>query len=401
MNKLTESIPGLYDDRHFQTYRRLPVTFIKGKGVYLYDSEGRRYLDALAGIAVNNVGHCHPKVVKAIRQQAKTLMHVSNLYHNIPQGILAKVLTEVTEFDRVFFCNSGLEANEGALKICRKFGEIKGRKGPIAYFSGSFHGRSIATIAMGKPAYQQNFGPLPGGFLELPYNDLTGLEKLDDDTKAVFVECVQGEGGVIPGERKFLEALGACCIEKEILLVVDEVQTGVGRTGKMLSFQHHNLNPDVVTMAKGLGGGMPIGAILANENVASILQFGDHGSTFGGNPLACASALASIQAVLDEKLSENARKTGDLLLNRITALSESYPFVVSVRGLGLMIGIEFADPCRDVALKLLQKGLLVSCTAQNVIRLVPPLIISRRQVNEIMTIVTELFEEMQHLPSEN
>ncbi len=394
MNKLTETIPQLYSEKHFQTYRRFPVTFIKGQGIHVYDTEGKKYIDALAGIAVNNVGHCHPRVVKAIQDQAESLIHISNLYHNIPQSTLAKLLTEISGFDRVFFCNSGLEANEAAIKIARKYGESKNKKGPIVYFTGCFHGRSIGTVTMGKKAFQKGFGPLPKGFKELPYNDLDALEKLDEDTKAIFVECVQGEGGVIPGKREFLEIINAVCKEKDILLVVDEVQTGVGRTGKMFAYEHFNLEPDIVTLAKGLGGGVPIGAVMATQQVAEIIQPGDHGSTFGGNPLACAAALASLETILEEKLVLNARETGTYMLNEISELAKKYKFIKEVRGVGFMIGIDFGSPCREIALKLLEKGLLVSCSAMTVIRLVPPLILTKDQVNEIVVILKEVFDEL-------
>ena len=228
MTALHDTIEKLYEEKHFQTYRRFPLTLIKGKGVKVYDTDGKEYLDALAGIAVNNVGHCHPRVVKAIQEQAESLIHISNLYHNIPQSTFAKLLTEVSGFDRVFFCNSGLEANEGAIKIARKLGEQNGKTGPIIYFSGCFHGRSITSITMGKEAFQKGFGPLPEGFKELPYNDLVALDQIADDTKAIFVECIQGEGGINIGEKKFLKKIDTICKEKGILLVVDEVQTGMG-----------------------------------------------------------------------------------------------------------------------------------------------------------------------------
>lgn len=392
MNKLTDTIPQLYADKHFQTYRRFPITLIKGKGTRVYDTEGKEYIDALSGIAVNNVGHCHPNVVKAIKDQAESLIHSSNLYHNVPQSSLAKLLTEVSGFDRVFFCNSGLEANEGALKIARKYGDNKKKKGPIVHFTGCFHGRSIATLAMGKKTFQKGFGPMPRGFVELPYNDLDSLEKLDEDTKAIFVECVQGEGGVITGNREFLEIINTVCKEKDILLVVDEVQTGMGRTGKMFAYEHYNLEPDIVTLAKGLGGGVPIGAVLAKEDVANVIQPGDHGSTFGGNPLASAAALASLETILEENLVENARLNGTYMLNEITDLAKEYDFIKEVRGAGFMVGIDFGSPCRDIALKLMEEGLLVSCTAMNVIRLVPPLILSKEEVNEIVSIIKNVLD---------
>ena len=305
-----DTIRNQYDENHFQTYRRFPLTLVKGKGTKVYDADGKEYLDALAGIAVNNVGHCHPRVVKAIQDQAENLIHVSNLYYNIPQSNFAQLLTEVSGFDRVFFCNSGLEANEGAIKIARKLGEQNGKNGPIIYFSGCFHGRSITSITMGKEAFQKGFGPLPEGFRQLPYNDIDALDQISDDTKAIFVECIQGEGGINIGNKDFLKRVNEICKEKNIVLVVDEVQTGMGRTGKMFSYEHFDLDPDVITLAKGLGSGVPIGAILAKEKASSVLVPGDHGSTFGGNPLACAAALANLEVILDEKLLENTRSVG-------------------------------------------------------------------------------------------
>lgn len=393
MTALHDTIEKLYEEKHFQTYRRFPLTLIKGKGVKVYDTDGKEYLDALAGIAVNNVGHCHPRVVKAIQEQAESLIHISNLYHNIPQSTFAKLLTEVSGFDRVFFCNSGLEANEGAIKIARKLGEQNGKTGPIIYFSGCFHGRSITSITMGKEAFQKGFGPLPEGFKELPYNDLVALDQIADDTKAIFVECIQGEGGINIGEKKFLKKIDTICKEKGILLVVDEVQTGMGRTGKMFAYEHFDMDPDVITLAKGLGSGMPIAAILAKEDVANVLVPGDHGSTFGGNPLACAAALANLEVILEENLLENTRLVGTYLLNQVTELSKNYKIIKEVRGVGLMIGIEFKPQCRSIALKLLEKGLLVSCTAMHVIRLVPPLILTRTDADQIISILTEVLDE--------
>lgn len=394
MNKLTDTIPKIYSEKHFNAYRRFPVTFIKGRGTRLYDTDGKVYLDALAGIAVNNVGHCHPKVVKAIREQAESLIHVSNLYHNVPQSTLAKLLTEISGMGKVFFCNSGLEANEAALKIARKYGEEKGKKGPVIYFTGCFHGRSVATLAMGKSDFQKGYGPLPKGFKELPFNSLDALEKIDEDTKAIFIECVQGEGGVNPARRDFLEIINAICREKDILLVVDEIQTGLGRTGKMFAYQHFDMQPHIITLAKGLGGGVPIGAVLARDEVAEVIQPGDHGSTFGGNPLACAAAIASLEVILEEKLIDNARETGTYMLNAITDLASNYELIKEVRGAGFMIGIDFGSPCREIAMRLLEKGLLVSCTAMNVIRLVPPLNLNKQEVHEILEILKEVLDEL-------
>ena len=253
MTKLTDKIQSLYDEKHFNTYRRFPITLIKGRGTRVYDTEGRVYLDALAGIAVNNVGHCHPRVVKAIKDQAENLIHVSNLYYNIPQSTLANLLTEVSGYDRVFFCNSGLEAIEGAIKIARKYGEEKGKIGPIIYFSGCFHGRSIASLTMGKESFQAGFGPFPDGFKQLPFNDINALDQIDASTKAIFLECVQGEGGINIGNKAFIKKIGKICKEKNILLVADEIQTGMGRTGKMFGYEHFDIDPDIITLAKALG----------------------------------------------------------------------------------------------------------------------------------------------------
>lgn len=393
MTKLHDTIQNLYEEKHFQTYRRFPLTLIKGKGTKVYDTEGKEYLDALAGIGVNNVGHCHPKVVKAIQEQAESLIHISNLYHNIPQSTLAKLITEVSGFDRVFFCNSGLEANEGAIKIARKLSEQKSKNGPIIYFSGCFHGRSITSIAMGKEAFQKGFGPLPEGFKQLPYNDIGALDQIEDDTRAIFVECIQGEGGINIGNKDFLRRIGEICKEKDIILVVDEIQTGMGRTGKMFAYEHFDLDPDIITLAKGLGSGVPIGAILAKEEVANILVPGDHGSTFGGNPLACAAALANLEVILEENLLENTEQVGTYLLNQIAGLSKNYKTIKEVRGIGLMIGIDFKPQCRSLALNLMKKGLLVSCTALHVIRLVPPLILTRDEADQIVSILKEVLDE--------
>ncbi|MCK5470760.1 MAG: aspartate aminotransferase family protein [Cyclobacteriaceae bacterium] len=393
MATLHDTIQNLYEEKHFQTYRRFPLTLIKGKGTKVYDTEGKEYLDALAGIAVNNVGHCHPKVVKAIQDQAESLIHISNLYHNIPQSTLAKLITEVSGFDRVFFCNSGLEANEGAIKIARKLSEQKSKNGPIIYFSGCFHGRSITSIAMGKEAFQKGFGPLPKGFKQLPYNDIEALDKIENDTKAIFVECIQGEGGINIGNKDFLRRIGEICKEKDIILVVDEIQTGMGRTGKMFAYEHFNLDPDIITLAKGLGSGVPIGAILAKGDAANILVPGDHGSTFGGNPLACAAALANLEVILEENLLENTQQVGTYLLNQITDLSKNYKIIKEVRGVGLMIGVEFESQCRSLALNLMEKGLLVSCTALYVIRLVPPLILTREEADQIVSILKEVLDK--------
>ena len=397
MSNFSDKFKALYNDHHFQLYRRFPVIFIKGEGTKVYDDEGRVYIDALAGIAVNNVGHCHPKVVSAIKEQAEKLIHISNLYYNVPQSVLAQLLTEISGMDRVFFCNSGLEANEGAIKIARKYGEINGRKGPIISFTNCFHGRSIASITMGQEKYQKGFGPLPEGFIQLSYNSLESLDKIPENSKAVFVECIQGEGGVIPAKKEFLQKLAEICKSKGILLVVDEIQTGMGRTGKMFSFEHYDIKPDIITIAKALGGGVPIGAVLAKETVAQVISAGDHGTTFGGNPLACAAALAATKAILEEHMLEKAQDSGAYFLKKLQEFAQGNDAVKEVRGKGLMIGVEFNFPCQELAQKMLELGVLVSCSANTTIRFVPPLIISKNEIDEIVKILESALNSVKTL----
>jgi acetylornithine/N-succinyldiaminopimelate aminotransferase len=373
-------------------YRRFPLTIIEGKGCKVYDDDGREYLDALAGIAVNVLGHCHPKVVEAIRDQAGRLIHVSNIYYNIPQSSLSQLLTKMSGLKRVYFCNSGLEANEGAIKIARKFGAKKGKKGPIISFENCFHGRSIATISLGQEKYQKDFGPLPQGFMRLPFNDTEALDQIPDDAIAVFIECIQGEGGIHPARQDFLDKVQSICHEKDILLVVDEIQTGIGRTGKMFAFQHFNLQPDIVTLAKGLGCGMPIGAVLAKEQVAAAFSPGDHGSTFGGNPLVCAASLATIKTIVDEDLISEVVKKGDYFLSRLNVVASEYPEIKEIRGLGLMIGIEMTEPCRPLAMEMMKRGVLVSCTAEYTIRMVPPLTISYEELDRLLEVLASAIE---------
>lgn len=390
MSFLADKIRNLYLDHHFQIYRKFPLVLLRGEGSLVYDDEDREYVDALAGIAVNSLGHCHPAVVKAISEQAARLIHISNLYYNAPQSSLAQLLAEISQFDRVYLCNSGLEASEAALKIVRRAASMSGRKGPVVSFSNCFHGRSIATIAMGPEKYRRGFGPMPDGYLQLPFNDTKALDKIPDEATAVFVECVQGEGGIIPAHADFLEKLAGICAKKNILLVADEIQCGMGRTGKFFAYEHFGLKPDLVTLAKGLGGGIPIGAVLAREKIAATLQPGDHGTTFGGNPLACAAALATLKVIMEEGLVEKARKSGEFLIGELRKISEGRPEVRDVRGMGLMIGVEFEQPCREIAIKMMQYGVLVSCTADRVIRILPPLIIRKREMEKI----TEAFKRI-------
>jgi len=379
---------------HFDLYRRLPVTLVRGRGTRVWDSTGREYIDFLSGIAVNILGHQHPEIVKAITEQAGKLIHVSNIFYNEPQAKLAKLLIEISDFEKAFFCNSGLEANEAAIKLARKTGYEKGKKGAIISFTNGFHGRSIASISMGSLKHQQGFGPLPEGFLKLPFNDQHVLrENINEDTIAIFVEAIQGEGGVNPAHVEFMETLQELCRKFDVLLIIDEIQTGFGRTGKLFGYQHYPVKPDMITLAKALGGGFPIGALLTSTSIASHFHYGDHGTTFGGNPLACATSLATIHTILKDNLIERASITGKYLFDKLDLLQKRIPQIREIRAKGLMVGIELTFPCRPLVLKMLQKGYIINCTAENTIRLLPPLIITKKEIDGLVSKLQEAITE--------
>lgn len=378
-----------WDAAHVMTtYARQPVQFVRGEGVYLYDSEGREYLDFLAGIAVCGVGHCHPYLVRALQEQAATLMHVSNLYLTEPQARLARRLIELSDFERVFFCNSGAEANEAAIKIARKHGRAVGgdNKFQIITARDSFHGRTLATVtATGQPKYSAPFAPLPEGFSYVPYNDTESLiAAVGDQTAAILLEPIQGESGVRPATPEFLRTARELADRFGALLVFDEVQTGMGRTGKLWAYQRYGIVPDVMTLAKGLGGGVPIGACLARGSGAETFKPGDHGSTFAGNPLAAAAANAVLDILADEGLTENARQVGAHLTSRLAQLRETLPGVVGgVRGMGLILGLALEQPiARKVVGEALKVGLVVNAVGDDTIRMLPPLTLSEAQANE-------------------
>ncbi len=380
-----DSTQELEKSYHFDLYRRLPVTLVKGKGINVWDSKGDKYLDFLSGIAVNALGHSHPAIIKAIRNQSQRLIHTSNIYYTVPQARLAKLLCGLSGYERVFFCNSGLEANEAAIKLARKIGNQKGKKGPIVSFTGAFHGRSIASISMGSEKLQKGFAPLPAGFLKLPFNDLkTAIENINKDTIAVFVEAVQGEGGVIPAHKEFIAELHQHCKENDVLLIFDEIQTGFGRTGNLFGHMHFGIKPDIITVAKALGGGFPIGAVLTTDEISRGFTYGDHGTTFGGNPLACSVAEAVVTTIINKELIENAQKQGMYLLSRLEKMTRKLSIVNEVRGMGLMVGIELKVPCRPIMIKMLERGFLVNCTAEKTIRLLPPLIVRKREIDSLV-----------------
>lgn len=384
------------DSYHFDLYKRYPITLTKGRGARATDSEGNEYIDALAGIAVNSTGHCHPKVVNAIKNQAENLIHCSNFYYNEPQSKLAKMLAEVSGMDRSFFCNSGAEAIEGSIKLARKYAHKLGKEGNIISMEGCFHGRTIGAIAMGKKKYQEGFDPMPAGFDRVPFNDIGALkDKVDDSTVAVILETVQGEGGIHVVEPQFLQSARYLCDKHDALLILDEVQCGIGRTGKMFAYQHYMVEPDIVASAKALGGGFPIGAVLAKEHVAKAFDYGNHGTTYGGNPLACAAACASLEAILDEGLMQRATELGEYLKNRMRSVGQNWDAIKEVRGMGLMIGIELDFPGAKVAEMMLHDGVLSNCASNNVMRLVPPLVISKEELDTVINVLIESIKKVQ------
>lgn len=371
---------------------RFPVVLVKGRGTRVYDQSGREYLDFGAGVAVTNLGHCHPRVTVALQKQAQRLVHTSNLYYHEPQIRLAKALVIHSFAGKAFFCNSGAEANEAAIKLARKFGRTSGHadRYEIITALGSFHGRTMATIsASGQPKLHTGFEPLLPGFVWVPYDDLGAVEKaITEKTVAVMVEPVQGEGGVRVPRSTYLPGLRKLCDERGLLLILDEVQTGFGRTGKLFAYEHAGIVPDVMALAKGLANGVSIGAMLATDRVAAAFTPGSHGSTQGGNPLACAAALATLDTLLEDGyLLENARRMGERLVNGLQALAPRHSSIVEVRGLGLLVGLALSVPARPAAMACLERGLLVIPTAETVIRLVPPLIVTQDDVDQAVAII--------------
>ncbi|HOQ07702.1 MAG TPA: acetylornithine transaminase [Clostridiales bacterium] len=376
------------DSRYYMNTfgQRTPVCFEYGQGICLYSSDGRKYYDFLGGIAVNALGHAHPALVEAVCSQARKLIHCSSLYYIESQARLAKMLAEVSCADRVFFCNSGAEANEGAMKLARIYFKKKGmpEKYGIITLRDSFHGRTLATVAAtGQEKYQKPYEPLMPGFRHVQINDIEALKAaIDDTTCAVMMELVQGESGVHPLDRDYVQAVRRLCEEKGLLLIIDEIQTGMGRTGKLFAYEHYGVEPDIFTLAKALAGGVPIGALCAKESVARAFEPGDHGSTFGGNPLACSAGLAVLRTMLDEKLPENAEKMGSYFMGELKRLSETHGIISGVRGLGLMIGIQLAqDKAVEVKNRLFGRGFLVGSVGTSVIRLLPPLIINKDDID--------------------
>ncbi len=386
----TAAIMALDAEYVMGTYARQPIVFVKGEGARLWDSEGREYLDFLAGIAVVQVGHCHPRIAAAISEQAHTLMHISNLFHNALQARLAERLCGLTGQERVFFCNSGAEANEAALKIARKWGKAK--RGPDCYeiitFEGSFHGRTMGTVtATAQPKYQAPFAPLVPGFRYAPLNNLDALKALiSERTCAVMIEPIQGESGIKPADPAFLAAVRALCDEADVLLILDEIQCGLGRTGHFLASQGIGVSGDIVTLAKGIADGFPMGACLARGTAATTLVPGDHGSTFAGQPLACAAALATLDVIEEEGLMQNATTVGAHLRAELERLQSDLPGrIAEVRGAGLMIGVELAQPeAKSVLKSLLAQSIVANAIGDTILRLVPPLIVTTDDCDRVV-----------------
>jgi len=375
------------------TYNRQPVAFVRGEGAYLWDEAGKRYLDAVAGVAVNGLGHGHPKLVKAVSEQAASLIHSSNLYRVLRQEELADKLCALSGMDKAFFCNSGCEANEAAIKLARLYGHNKGIEVPtIIVMEKAFHGRTMATLtATGSRKIQAGFEPLLSGFARVPFNDLEAIRHVAEHNKsvvAVLIEVVQGEGGINVLPSEYLAELRQICDAHGWLLMLDEVQTGIGRTGTWFGFQHSGVLPDVMALAKGLGSGVPIGACLARGAAAEVFTPGSHGSTFGGNPLACAAALATLQTIEEEKLLDNARVRGEAIRSGLRAALVGVHGVVDIRGEGMMIGIELDRPCGELVAVARDAGVLINVTSDTVIRLVPPLIYGEAEVDALVTAVS-------------
>lgn len=389
----TEQIMENTSNYIMHTYGRLPMALVKGKGAHVWDAEGNQYLDFISGLAVTSLGHCHPRVVKAIWRQANSLMHVSNIYHIESQGELAKVLVENSCADKAFFCNSGAEANEAAIKLARKYAKkhLGADKYEIITALDSFHGRTLAAVtATGQPKYHQGFEPLPTGFKYVPFNDLAALkEAVGPHTCAVLLEPIQGEGGVHPATKEYLQGVAEFCRQNNLLLIFDEVQCGLGRTGKFLAHQLYGVEPDIFTLAKALANGFPIGAMLAKDHVAAAFNPGDHASTFGGNPLATAAGLATMQVLLEDGVMANAQQMGQYFKEKLQTLATQHQCIKEVRGAGLMLGVELDTPGQKFVDTCRQKGLLINCVNNNVLRFLPPLTIGQKEIDTAIDILNQ------------
>ena len=379
-----------------RTVNRVPVTLVRGQGVWVRDSEGRKYLDFVGGWAVNSLGHCHPVLVEALEKQAKTLIQASNQFYTIPQIELAQLLVENSCLDRIFFCNSGAEANEGAIKLARRYGKLRldGAYEVITTYS-SFHGRTLAmTAATGQSKFQEPYIPLPDGFVNVEYNDVEAIKRASNEqTCAVILEPIQGEGGVNVPDVDYLKKVQSWCREKGIIFILDEIQTGIGRTGTLFAYEQYDVEPDIMTLAKGLGSGVPIGALLAKEEV-SLFSPGEHGSTFGGNPLVCAAAYAALKYIIDNGIPRRVKRVGNYFMTKLESLKQQFDFITEVRGRGLLIALEFSNEIAgELVMACLGKELLVNAVKPNALRFMPPLIITEREVDRATQVLEGVLSE--------
>jgi predicted acetylornithine/succinylornithine family transaminase len=389
----TDETIGLFDKYVIGNYNRLPRVIVRGEGCHCFDADGNKILDMFPGWAVSGIGHCHPKVVEAIRKQAGELLHVDNTFYTEQQGQLAKMLSERAFGGKSFFCNSGAEANEAALKLARLY--AGGGKYKFITAEGSFHGRTFATVtATAQPKYHEGFLPLLPGFVYVPFNDIKALESaFSDEVAAVMVEPIQGEGGINVATKEFLQVIRNLCDEKGAVMILDEVQTGMGRTGKWFAYQHFDVEPDIMTLAKALGGGVAIGAMMAKEEIAAVLVPGKHASTFGGNCLACAAGIAVIEAIEEDSLLENAANIGQYAQEKLNELKSKHFIIDHVRGIGLMIGVQLKGPGKEIVEKCLDKGLRINCTNESVLRFMPPMIVTKERIDEAVYILDSVLTE--------
>lgn len=388
----TDKVVGMYDKYIMTTYKRVPLCMEKAKGAKVLDIDGKSYLDFFPGWAVSGIGHCHPVVANAIAGQAKKLMHVSNNYYSELQGLLAKKIIEESFKGKVFFANSGAEANEAAVKLARRYGHDKGRY-QIITMTKSFHGRTLGMIAAtGQDKVKKGFEPIPEGFTHIPFNDIEALkEAVTDITAAVMFEPIQCEGGINIATQEYMRQVRKLCDEKDILMILDEVQTGMGRTGEMFCFQNYGITPDVMTLAKAIGGGVPIGVCVAAEKFQDVLTPGTHASTFGGSPLVCAAALAVFEAIEKEKLLQNTKKMGAYLTKKLDALKKKYHFIKEIRSMGLIVGVELGVEGDSIYTKCLEAGLLINCTQGNILRIMPPMNITKSEIDKAISILDKVF----------
>ncbi len=392
------TVMEMADKYIFQTYKRYPIVLVKGEGCRVWDKDGREYLDFVGGIAVCALGHSSPVVTEALENQAKRLVHVSNLFYTIPQIELARFLVEHSFADRVFFCNSGAEANEAAIKLARRYANERfgAKRNIIISMEGSFHGRTMATLsATGQKKIQNGFDPLLQGFRFVPFNDIGALEKaLDESVCAVLLEPIQGEGGVICPDPDYLKEVRRLCDEKDVIMILDEVQVGCGRTGRLFAHEHYGIEPDIMTLAKAMANGLPIGAMLSTERLAPYFGPGTHASTFGGTPLVTAVSLAVLKSIIEDGWLENCRDVGRYFKEGLKELEGRYGFIKEVRGKGLILGMELDMPGAEIVTRCMDMGFIINCVQDNVLRFLPPLIVQRNEIDRLLTILDKIFKEI-------